>query len=364
RNVSFDTQASCLVAVDDTRPAADARVNALVLATIQALEQQPAAPGKPSFLGLTLAEILRSAPPPFQGDGSLYNFPLATLDYDVDNAGRFEETELLDLVSDAQLAAANQIAPTGLAVEASGALRVSTLEKGRTGTLGFADVFRAAPLGASPSGTPGYPLCRFGVFLAEVKAAFEVTAGFAYGGGHEDFFLVPSGFRFEYDTSRPAFNAGGDPLDRNNGRVTRIWQLSAADLAAGNFDGTWEPKFDASRSTSAGGGLPPGWLDDPVKIVPTAASLFIASFATVAGVVLKDADTGRPVPGNDPNLTIVRRADGSEVKEWEALGSYVHKAGGGGALPRRYDLSDPSGPVPRRAACTGPNATPPGFCSH
>jgi 5'-nucleotidase / UDP-sugar diphosphatase len=364
RNVAFDTTGSDLVKVDDTRPAADAKVNALVLATIQALEQQPVAAGKPSFLGLTLAEILRSAPPAFKGDGSLYNFALATLDYDVDNAGKFQETELLDLAADAQLAAASRIAPTQLAVEASGALRVSTLEKGRTGKLGFADVFRVVPLGASPSGTPGYPLCRFGVFLAEVKAAFEVTAGFAYSGGHEDFFLVPSGFRFEYDTSRPAFNAGGDPLDRNNGRVTKIWQLGAADLAAGNFDGTWVPEFDASLSTSAGGGLPPGWLDNPLKIVPVAASLFIASFATVAGVVLKDADTGRPIANNDPDLTIVKRPDGTEVKEWEALGSYVNQLGGGGALPPRYKVSDPSGLVPRRATCTGPNATPPGFCSH
>lgn len=282
----------------------------------------------------------------------------------MDNAGRFQETELLDLAADAQLAAANQLAPTELAVEASGALRVSALEKSRTGKLGFADLFRVAPLGVSPTGAPGYPLCRFGVFLAEVKAAFEVTAGFAYSGGHDDFFLVPSGFRFEYDTSRPAFNAGGNPLDRNNGRVTRIWQLSAANLAAGNFDGVWEPKFDASLSTSAGGGLPPGWLDNPVKIVPAAASLFIASFATVAGVVLKDADTGRPIPDNNPNLTIVKRPDGSEVKEWEALGSFVNHLGGGAALPPRYKLSDPAGPLPRRAACTGANATPPGFCSH
>jgi 5'-nucleotidase / UDP-sugar diphosphatase len=363
-DVSFDTAGSGLVKVDDTRPPLDAKVNALVLGTIQALEQQPLGAGKPSFLGFTLAEILRSAPPALSGTGSLYNFPLATLDYDVDNAGRFQETELLDLVSDAQLAAANQLAPTQLAVEASGALRVSTLEKGKTGKLGFADVFRVVPLGASPAGTPGYPLCRFGVFLAEVKAAFEVTAGFAYSGGHEDFFLVPSGFRFEYDTARPAFNAGGDPLDRNNGRVTKIWQLGAADLAAGNFDGAWEPKFDASLASSAGGGLPPGWLDNPLKIVPAAASLFIASFATVAGVVLKDADTGRPIANNDPNLTIVKRADGTEVKEWEALGSYVNHLGGGGALPPRYRLSDPAAPVPRRAGCTGPNATPPGFCSH
>src|SRR5205823_81825 len=83
--------------------------------------------------------------------------------------------------------AADAIAPTDIGIEGSGALRVSTLEKGKSGKLGFGDVFRAVPLGGSPvTQLPGYPLCRFGLYLAEVKAAFEITAGFAYS-GHADF---------------------------------------------------------------------------------------------------------------------------------------------------------------------------------
>jgi hypothetical protein len=368
--VSLDTTGSALIKVDDAKPASDAAVNAFVGGVIQALEQQPLAPGKPSFLGFTLAEILQTAPPPSSGTGTLYNYAVAGLDYEVDNAGRFQETPLLDLVADAQLAAANELQPTQLAVEAAGALRVSKLETSLrapfAGKLGFGDVFRAVPLGASPaSGTPGYPLCRFGIWLAEVKAAFEVSAGFAYT-GHDDLFIVPAGFKFEYDTTRAAFNPGGDPFDRKNGRVTRIWQLKDAALAAGTYDGdaNYDLKFDASLSVPAAPGLPAGWLDNPTRIVTAASSLYIATFATFAGVHLKDAVTGAPIPGNDPNVTIVKRGDGTEVKEWEALGRYVNRQANGGNLPVRYNKT--GGSFPRRAICVGANSTNPagGNCSH
>jgi 5'-nucleotidase/UDP-sugar diphosphatase len=368
--VTLDTGGSGLIKVDDTKPASDAAINTFVGGVIQALEQTPIAPGKPSFLGFTLAEILQTAPPALTGTGTLYNYPIAGLDYEVDNTGKFQETPLLDLAADAQLAAANEIEPTELAVEAAGVLRVSKLEIATktpfAGKLGFGDVFRAVPLGASPaSGTPGYPLCRFGVWLAEVKAAFEVSAGFAYT-GHDDLFLVPAGFRFEYDTARPAFNPAGDPLDRNNGRVTRIWQLKPEALAAGTYDGdaNYDLKFDASLSTPAAPGLPAGWLDNPIKIVTVGASLYIATFATFAGVSLKDPVTGALIPDNDPTSTIVQRADGTEVKEWEAVGRYIRLQANGGNLPARYSRT--AGSFPRRAICVGANSSSAagGNCSH
>lgn len=371
--VSFDRAGSALIKIDDTRPASDTAINTFVGGVIQALEQAPIAPGKPSFLGYTLGEMLQAPPPAATGTGTLYSYPVAGLDYDVDNSGRFQETELLVLAADAQLAAANEIKPTQLAVEASGVLRVSRLETAKqapfAGKLGFGDVFRAVPLGASPAtGTPGYPLCRFGIWLAEVKAAFEVSAGFAYTGGHDDLFIVPAGFRFQYDTARAPFNPGGDPFDRNNGRVTRIWQLKTAALAAGAYDGdaNYDLKFDASLSTPAAPGLPAGWLDDPTRIVTAASSLYIATFATFAGVHLKDADSGAPIANNDPNATIVKRVDGTEVKEWESLGRYIRLQANGGNLPPRYDQNDLSGKLPRRAICVGPNSTDPagGTCSH
>jgi len=251
---------------------------------------------------------------------------------------------------------------------------VPALKKGTTGKLGFADMFAAVPLGGSPaSGTPGYPLCRFGIYLAEVKAAFEVSAAFAYG--NSDFFLVPSGFKFQYDTTRAAFNPSGDPTDRTNGRVVKIWQLKPSALASGTYDGpdatTWDLKFDASLTAPAAPGLPAGWLDNPLKLERVVATYYIASFATFAGVKLKALhDTmpalsdGAPVPGNDPTATILKRPlpapNNTEIKEWESVGAYIHAQGG---VPARYNKSDPTGVVPRRAICVGTNASS-GVCSH
>ena len=376
RSITFDTAGSKLIAVTDEISPADASINAIVQTTIGALEQQNIPNQSFSFLQYTLGEILAGAPPAFTGLGSYYNFPLVALPFDVDNTGKLQETELIDLSADAQLAAANLGGlTTELAVEAAGVVRTPALRKGKTGKLGFADLFAAVPLGGSPvSGTPGYPLCRFGIYLAEVKAAFEVTAGYAYT-GHEDLFVVPAGFRFHYDLGRPAFNPNGNPLDPANGRVTMMEQLTPAALLAGTYDGdaNYEVVFDSSLD--AGHSLPgyPGWAKsargNPLRLVRVASSLYIAAFATFAGVKLKALhDTmptladGVPVPGNDPTLTILKRPapNDTEIKQWEALGGYLHALG---AMPSRYDRNDPATVLPRRAICTGATAVG-GNCSH
>jgi hypothetical protein len=303
--------------------------------------------------------------------GGYYNFTMTGLTFDVDNTAKYQETELIDLSADSMLAAANLIAPTDVAVEAAGVVRTPALKKGLTGKLGFADLFIAVPLGGSPvSGTPGYPLCRFGIYLVEVKAAFEVTAGFAYT-GHNDLFVVPAGFKFEYDTKRAPFNPTGDPTNPANGRVTRMWQLKPAALAAGTYDGdaNYDLVFDASLD--AAHSLPgfPGWAPNaggnPLRLVRAVASLYIATFATFAGIKLKDPTTGLPVAGNDPTKTILLRpvaAGSTEIKQWEALGGYVHSFAN---LPAIYNKDDPATVLPRRAICVGANSSNPtgGNCS-
>ena len=350
--VAFDTTASKLIQVTAATAPSNTTINTLVGATIQALESQKIPGQQFSFLQYTLGEILQGAgPAPLAQTGDYYNYPMVTLPFEVDNGHKMRETALLDLSADAQLAAANAVAPTELAVEASGVVRTPALKAGKTGKLGFADLFTAVPLGGSPAaGTPGYPLCRFGIYLAEVKAAFEVTAGFSYT-GHEDLFVVPAGFRFEYDMTRPGYDFNGDPLDPKNGRVTRIWQLKPAALAAGTYDGdaNYDLKFDA-------GG--PGWLDNPLRVVKAASSYYIAAFASFAGVKLKDPETGAPIKNNDPALTIVKRpvgmiGAGTEIKQWEALGAYVHA---NDPLPARYDKGAAATVFPRRAICVGAHA--------
>ena len=384
-NVSVDPSASQLIKVDDTIVASDASVNAFVAKVIGGLETPAAGSSTPSFLQFTLVEALAlTIPPPPNPDipGALYNYSLGGLDFDVDNTGRVMETSLLDLSADAQLAAVSKLRPGGVdaALEASGVLRVSKIEKAKSGTLAFGDVFRAVPLGATPAtsgpsaGTPGYPLCLVGIYLAEMKAVFETTAGFAYA-GHDDFYVVPAGFKFEYDTSRPAFNPNGDALDMNNGRVTKISKLRSADLAAGNYDGNYDVVFDVSTSGWVPGAAAPA---GPLTLVRVAASLYMATFAATAGVHLKDAVTGLPISGATPTAiassTILHRASSdpacdsqgrcTEVKVWEALAAYVKAQSGTGKLPSRYDKTVAT--LPRRAACVGVNSSNPsgGNCTH
>jgi 5'-nucleotidase len=380
--VTFDTAGSALLAVDDKTTPSDTTTNTVVGAAVNALESQNI-PGQPfSFLKYTLtqinytvAQILHTTPAPVPalgGTGGYYNFPMTGLTFDVDNTAKYQETELIDLSADSMLATANLIAPTDVAVEAAGVVRTPALKKGLTGKLGFADLFIAVPLGGSPvSGTPGYPLCRFGIYLVELKAAFEVTAGFAYT-GHNDLFVVPAGFKFEYDTKRAPFNPTGDPTNPANGRVTRMWQLKPAALAAGTYDGdaNYDLVFDASLD--AAHSLPgfPGWAPNaggnPLRLVRAVASLYIATFATFAGIRLKDPTTGLPVAGNDPTKTILLRpvdAGSTEIKQWEALGGYVHSFAN---LPAIYNKDDSATVLPRRAICVGANSSNPagGNCSH
>ncbi|MCA1828401.1 MAG: bifunctional UDP-sugar hydrolase/5'-nucleotidase [Myxococcales bacterium] len=382
RTVSFDKDNSILIPVTDKKAPSDPAVDALVDGTVDALESTNIPGQQLSFMRYTILETTGAAPaatPSKRGD--YYNYPVAALPFDVDNSAKFQETELLDLITDSELAAANHVAPTDLAAEGYGATRVPALRKGLTGVLGFADLFAAVPLGGSPaSGTPGYPLCRFGIYLAEVKAAFEVTAGFAYT-GHDDLFLVPAGFRFKYDTTRNPYNPSGDATSKDNGRVVKIDALIPTALASGNYDGdaNYVTVFDASKT--AADSLPgnPGWLPtiydrpndippffygSPTRLVKVAVSYYIATFATFAGIKLKALnDTmptladGAPVPGNDATRTILKRSaleGGTEIKEWEALAAWVHAHG---TMPARYNSADPAGAIPRRAICIGAHST-------
>jgi len=362
--VSFDAGKSAIVAVDDKTAPADAQVNQVITEAYSALETAPVVttPLPLSFMQITLAHIKGAVPEVPATAGSLLFAPLSQLTFDVDNTGAQRETALLDLTADAMLFALNNTAAlvdakgnaiTGLAdmaAEGAGVLRVSKLERGRTGVLGFGDVFRAVPLGGSKvSGTPGYPLTRFAISGFELRAAFEVTAGLAYSSaGNAQFFLVPSGMKFIYDTNRPLFTTS-DILNPNAGRVTQISQASndptVPDAAPTLiYDGT-DP---ALASTF-------GWKAvSPNKLYTIATSLYVASFASLAGVKLKNPANPAEIY-TDPEQAIVRRQDGSEIKEWEALGTYiavVSKANGGN-LPVRYDGSSATFAGLRRTTCKG-----------
>jgi hypothetical protein len=95
---------------------------------------------------------------------------------------------------------------------------------------------------------------------------------------------------------------------------------------------------------------------NPLTLVRGTASLYLTTFATFAGVHLKDPVTGAVIANNDASQTIMHRADGTEIKEWEALARYVKKQSeaNGGKVPSRYDKTVAT--LPRRAICVGTNA--------
>lgn len=337
--VSFDKANSSLIKIDDTTVASDAAINAFVGGVLSAIETTPVSASLPSFVQIALGETLLQPIPLPTAPGQLAFYPLGKTDFDIDNSGLLHETELIDLITDAQLTAADSFGHTDMAAEASGVVRVSVLEKGKSGNVAFADLFRSVALGASPvDHSLGYPLCRFGLYLAEVKAAFEVTAAYAYA--HNDKYLVPSGMRFEYDTSRAPFDPNASGLSPANGRVTKISMASSH--VAGAIDTFDIPLFDVAA--------PGGWLASPLKLMVVATNLYVASFASLAGANLKNPDTGAAFA--NAAQAIVTRPDHSEVKEWEALGAYVHAQGA--TLPARYHKGDAASTLPRRAVCTGP----------
>jgi len=364
--VSFDAGNSGIVPVDDRTAPADAAVNQVITEAYSALETVPVVttPQPLSFMQLTLAHITGTVPPVPTTPGALLFFPLSQLPFDVDNAGGQRETALLDLTSDAMLFATNNptllplvdakgnpiTGPTDMAAEGAGVLRVSKLERGRTGALGFGDVFRAVPLGGSKaSGTPGYPLTRFAISGFELRAAFEVTAGLAYSSaGNAQFFLVPSGMKFSYDTDRPLFTTS-DVLNPSRGRVTQISQANDPKVP----DGPSTLIYDGTNPALAGTF---GWnAVSPNKLYTIATSLYVASFASLAGVKLKNPANPAEVYTNPEQAIVHRQADGSEIKEWEALGLYISAASkaNAGNLPARYDGTSAAFATLRRTSCKG-----------
>ena len=364
--VSWDPDQSGIVAVDDRTAPADPAVNQVITEAYSALETVPVVttPQPLSFMQVTLAHITGTVPPANGAAGSLLFSPLSQLTFDVDNTGGQRETALLDLTADAMLFAMNNQAllplidargnpitgPTDMAAEGAGVLRVSRLEQGRTGVLGFGDLFRAVPLGGSKaSGTPGYPLTRFAIFGVELRAAFEVTAGLAYtSAGNGQFFLVPSGMKFKYDTSRQLFSTA-DALNPVAGRVTQISQA----IDPTHPDGGSTVIYDADDLTLRANA---GWKGvSPLKLYTITTSLYVATFASLAGVKLKNPANPAEVY-TDPEQAIVRRqADRSEIKEWEALGMYVAAASqaNAGKLPARYDATSATFAALRRTSCKG-----------
>ncbi len=279
--------------------------------------------------------------------GDLYFRDMGSTEFDVIGTRSQIETNMLNLSTDAMLATAEELGgPTVAAVQASGNVR-DNIVVGKTGVLSYADLYRIFPLGENPvDGSAGYPLTRFYIYTVELKAAFEVGASRGYV--EDSLYLGAAGVKVEYDTSRDPQDISSQvkALDPQNGRVTRI--LVDVDHEDGVEDYT-VALFDIDREGTA------AWeseLGDAFTLQPVVTSLYIASFASAAGVTLKDEN------GDEISLTdaILRRSDDSAVKDYESFISYVRTicSDNGGLLPSRYDEASADGAIPRRMICSGP----------
>jgi 5'-nucleotidase len=299
-----------------------------------------------SFLEQTLSAITGTTVTDNAGMvGDLFFKNMGSTTFAVPGLDLFKETPLEVLVADAELSEAQAWGGADIAVTASGVLRAN-IDQGKTGVISFADLFRILPLGRSPKdGTVGYPLCRFVIYPAYLKGALELTAGYAYTSEDASTnYLIPAGLRFEFDTSRPMYNASSAPLDPHNGRITKIFKANSPT----DPDGPSTQIYECSNLTTSC----PGFINGVTAFTPgyvVATSYYIASFAKANGVNLYDPTTLQLV---GPDDTIIKRGDGSEVKEWEALGRYIASFPSG-ALPSKYD-GTVNGNFPRRAICSGP----------
>ncbi len=332
--VDTDPARTTYLAVDDrVIPSTNPTVTGLIAGLVNALEVSATGP---SFLEQTLYAVLGT---PVAHDtanpGKLYFYPLGHAAFPVRGTGT-GESNMLNLDTDAMLAAANTFGgPTQVALQARGAMRAD-FAPGETGVLSFADVYRAAPLGLDPTdGTPGYPVLRFLMARAELRAALEGTL--LMNLQNPDYYVSPAGLKVTYDRTRKMFDATNPA---GLGWITYMATVDAAGLET--------PFYDTSLSAA-------GWLSPtgPTGVIPVTATYQLGAFAASLGIKPRNPSTGAPVEPADLHTLIVRRPGGSAVKDHQALASYVASicAGNAGELPSRYD--DATTTLPRRMVCTG-----------
>ncbi len=361
--VQLDAPATKFLDVDDRTakdPAVDAAVGPLTVGFLEyGLDQVPQEVF-PSFLESTFAKIGIPVSPS-HAPGALWNQPLGELDYVVTGMAP-GETNALDLDTDAMLAAVQTAALIGLppaactlcaateiAIQASGPIR-GDLVPGTTGAIGFADVYHVVPLGVDPTAqapadmnpqtnpggvqaylnaVPGYPLVKANFPTAALKAALEgtISTGLYVNG---DFFPGVSGLEVEYTTDRAAETVTVTRMALANGTVL--------------YDETQTGPFPAPYEH---------YLVNPTSFRSVATTMYIAAVAQGLGIPMYDEAFQQLTTTAQLATTVVRRAAGSSMKDYEALAQFVAAACADNAtkpgfLPAAYGAA-----VPRRVVCTG-----------
>jgi len=231
-----------------------------------------------------------------QGTGLTYKLPVAETSGDL-ALPAFAEAPIGDLVTDAYLtvaAAAEPTEPAVMAFEANGQIR-SDIQKGQTGVIWFADLFRVLPDGIGPDTHPGFPLVTYYLNAQDILSGLQFDA--ASDVVPNDFFLqVSSGLSVTYDMTRPAF-----------ARVTSAsLQTDLGPVALDPTDTTTCYKVVSTNFVAGLLGVVSQQTGGRLQVVPKAADC-----ATVI----------------DPTINFIDRdpltPDVQELKDWQALLTYV-----------------------------------------
>lgn len=231
-----------------------------------------------------------------QGTGLSYKLPVAETSGDL-ALPAFAEAPVGNLVTDAYLnvaAALEPAAPAVMGFEANGQIR-SDIQKGKTGVVWFADLFRVLPDGIGPDTHPGFPLVTYYLNAQDILSGLQFDA--ASDVVPNDFFLqVSSGLSVTYDMTRPAFaritgatlQTPGGPMPLNPTDTTTCYKVVSTNFVAGLL---------GVVKQQTGGRL---------QVVPKAADC-----ATVIDPTTNFVDA-------DPTTAGVE-----ELKDWQALLKYV-----------------------------------------
>jgi 2',3'-cyclic-nucleotide 2'-phosphodiesterase (5'-nucleotidase family) len=319
---SWDPATQALLPVDDTT-LPDATLAKTVEGAIASVEKAPENGADEPYLATLLSRSLgKQVTDDPNKVGDLYFYPVGKTDFDVTDVH-----SMMFLSADAMLASQDALGtPADMALESAGVIR-GVLNEGKTGVISAADAFSIVPLGSSPDdGTIGYPLVHANINLLELRAIFEFSL--ALGPTSSDYDLGQAGVRVEYDATRPLVATKFDVVNPAKGQVMRI--LLDTDHADG-FEQYDKVIYD--REQMIGGNA------DLYSVV---SSSYIAQFASDVGAVLKD-DAGKPKTLLD---AIVKRGDGTEVKQLEAFFGYL---GAHAPLPATYQAGSPQ--ATKRFSC-------------
>ena len=235
--------------------------------------------------------------------GMTFDQVLATSSFDFTPIDDFAETQeddaLGNLIADSYVYAVKQAegadyVPVDFAVVASGVIRASLAE----GDITVSDAFNVSSLGSGGDGTPGYPLISAWVTGKELKDAFEVDATVTPLMPAAQ--LYPAGMTWTFNPNRMLFNKvfscaqvreDGSEVPIEDDKLYRV----VTGLYSGQMLGTVNGK----------------------------------SFGILT-ITPKDRD-GNVIENMEDH--IIHNRNGSEVKEWYALASYLDSLGN---IPLEY----------------------------